>query len=69
MKTRPFRRPICRAHKPATLARTHCVNGHPWTPGNLTTDTRGLLCCMPCRKQNARAAYLRIKAANAALYA
>lgn len=43
---------------------THCVNGHEWTSETTWLDKAGHRHCLPCRKEYARAAYQRKKAAR-----
>lgn len=39
--------------------KTHCRNGHEYTPENTETDRRGRRACRICRRANNRAAYRR----------
>lgn len=36
--------------------KTHCAQGHPWTPENQFRQSTGALCCRVCRNERARAA-------------
>lgn len=55
-------------HKPSTLARTHCKNGHQWIPENLTVRANGGKECKVCHSIYAKKRAKRVQAEHAALY-
>jgi hypothetical protein len=55
-------------HKPATLARTHCAQGHALTPENLYQRKNHAPHCRLCDLAASKASRLRNQAAHAALY-
>lgn len=53
-----------RHHSVAHSKKTHCSEGHEYTPENTYTRSNGARACRICRKAWRRAAYLREKSAK-----
>lgn len=44
----------CQSAKPNTRLKTHCYQGHAYTPENTKLDSRGFRVCRTCCRENGR---------------